>query len=239
MKCQKCDNEATVHEVMIRGGKQIEKHLCETCAKGEGFVVQSKGEIAQLLTQFLSAQTTAAGGAVTGTKNAVCPTCGTTYAQFRSSGLLGCPDCYSAFEAQLVPLLQRAHEGGVRHEGKTPRRAPAPVAPAPPRSQKPSGPRVVTPPGGVGPAQLPAAGPERPASAPPGVASTPQPSAATQAAAALRELRARLDEAVRGERYEEAALLRDQLRALESAPAPADPAPAPRPGGAQGGGVSA
>src|SRR5262249_10323786 len=56
-------------------------------------------------------------------KTTACPKCGTTYVEFRQSGLLGCADCYSAFEAQLGPLLERAHEGASHHVGKVPRRA--------------------------------------------------------------------------------------------------------------------
>jgi hypothetical protein len=32
MKCEKCNRLATVHLTEIRGGKKIEKHLCEECA---------------------------------------------------------------------------------------------------------------------------------------------------------------------------------------------------------------
>ncbi|MEO0482096.1 MAG: UvrB/UvrC motif-containing protein [Planctomycetota bacterium] len=52
-----------------------------------------------------------------------CPRCGLTFAAFKRSGLLGCPECYKTFEKQLTPLLERAHEGGARHTGKAPARA--------------------------------------------------------------------------------------------------------------------
>ena len=44
-------------------------------------------------------------------------------AQFREQSLLGCADCYKAFETPLAPLLERAHESGTHHVGKMPRRA--------------------------------------------------------------------------------------------------------------------
>src|SRR5690606_11035078 len=53
----------------------------------------------------------------------VCRACSTTYAEFRQSGLLGCPECYRSFETQLGPLLERAHEGATHHVGKVPIRA--------------------------------------------------------------------------------------------------------------------
>ncbi|MEM9083749.1 MAG: UvrB/UvrC motif-containing protein [Planctomycetota bacterium] len=46
-----------------------------------------------------------------------------TFAQFRETGLLGCPACYRAFEKHLSPLLERAHDGGINHIGKVPARA--------------------------------------------------------------------------------------------------------------------
>ncbi|MBC7835259.1 MAG: UvrB/UvrC motif-containing protein [Phycisphaerales bacterium] len=196
MKCQKCDNEATVHEVMIKGGKQVEKHLCEICAKAEGFAVQSKGQVATLLTQFLATQVTptAQGEGV----RSACRSCGTTYAQFRATGDLGCPDCYAAFDAQLGPLLERAHEGGGRHVGKVPKRLAhlqraamteaselAPKTPPAPSTGAPSGPVKAT-------------------------------RTVVDPHVQLASLRAQLQGAVAGERYEDAARLRDQLKTLES-----------------------
>lgn len=35
-KCDLCENEATVHEVSLRAGVRIERHLCESCAAGAG-----------------------------------------------------------------------------------------------------------------------------------------------------------------------------------------------------------
>jgi len=38
-----------------------------------------------------------------------------------SSDLLGCSQCYAAFEQQLTPLIERAQEGGASHLGKVPK----------------------------------------------------------------------------------------------------------------------
>ena len=43
-----------------------------------------------------------------------------SFAEFRNSGLLGCPHDYVAFEKLLLPLLERAHDGRTEHVGKTP-----------------------------------------------------------------------------------------------------------------------
>lgn len=51
-----------------------------------------------------------------------CPSCGMTFEEFRQKGVLGCAHCYAAMEAQLGPLIERAHEGATHHVGKVPRR---------------------------------------------------------------------------------------------------------------------
>lgn len=116
-KCDRCENEATVHEVMIRNGQKVEKHLCENCAREEGIAVQQHAPVSELITKFVMAQ---AGGAQT--KAGACPECGMSFTEFRSSGMLGCPECYKEFENQLGPLIERAHEGGTHHVGKAPKR---------------------------------------------------------------------------------------------------------------------
>ena len=42
MKCDNCNNPATVHLTEIKHGKKIEKHLCEQCAaQNEGLPVKA------------------------------------------------------------------------------------------------------------------------------------------------------------------------------------------------------
>lgn len=124
MKCDRCDQEATVHELRVVGGKKVEKHLCEKCARDQGIAVQPP--VTELIAKYVMAQAPgvpAATPAPAPAAGRLCRACGTTYAEFRQSGLLGCPECYAAFEAQLGPLLERAHEGGTHHVGKVPVRA--------------------------------------------------------------------------------------------------------------------
>ncbi len=121
-KCDRCERQATHHSVEIIQGKKIEKHLCDQHAAEEGLAIKSiHTPINELLTNFVKIHSTdepdrpAPGG--------TCESCGLTFAQFRKDSLLGCPDCYKAFEQPLSTLLERAHEGGTHHIGKVPRRA--------------------------------------------------------------------------------------------------------------------
>jgi protein arginine kinase activator len=125
-KCDQCNKPATHHTVEIVNGQKIEKHLCDAHAAEEGLSVKAvHTPINELLTNFVKLHSGAgeAAGGDAGSKSKDCDNCGLTFAEFREDSLLGCPHCYRAFEAQLSPLLERAHEGGTHHIGKVPRRA--------------------------------------------------------------------------------------------------------------------
>jgi len=199
---------------MIRNGKRHERHMCETCAKAEGMAGQGHIPITQLLNQFITSQAQGSpplslGKVVSGhAMPGCCGTCSLTIAQFKQSGLLGCPDCYAAFEAQLAPLLQRAHEGGTQHTGKKPARVRQAVVADPPP--------VAAPPRTPGRIAVPA---EKETSV--------REVLETRAAEARKLLAA----AVAAEQYEDAAKLRDELVKLDialSAVKPARRTPKPR-----------
>jgi protein arginine kinase activator len=116
MNCDLCNKVAAVHEVTVKNGVKNEVHLCEEHAAAAGIDIPGHQPIDQLLTQFVVCKS-AAGG----TKRA-CRTCRTTFRSFRQTGMLGCPDCYQAFERQLAPMIERAQNGATSHAGKCPRR---------------------------------------------------------------------------------------------------------------------
>lgn len=129
MRCERCEREATIHEVIIHKGEKRERHLCEQCAGKAGLSADPHLPIAQLISGFMLGPNNpkpAVGKPVappTARTVARCAGCGTTYAAFKESGLLGCPACYDAFCERLGPLIERAHEGACHHVGKFPRRA--------------------------------------------------------------------------------------------------------------------
>lgn len=131
MRCERCEREATIHEVIIHQGEKRERHLCESCADKSGLSSDPHLPISQLISGFmLGPNAPTAVPAAPGRPSpappkpaARCTGCGTTYAAFKESGLLGCPACYDAFAERLGPLIERAHEGACHHVGKFPRRA--------------------------------------------------------------------------------------------------------------------
>jgi protein arginine kinase activator len=132
MKCDNCNKPATVHLTEIRGGKKIEKHLCEQCAaQSEGLpAVKGHTPINELLTNFVMAHS-----GLQKEMGLACEQCGITWAEFRQHGLFGCEHDYEVFEKDLTPLLQRAHEGATHHVGKTPLRMGSAAAAAKPRKK--------------------------------------------------------------------------------------------------------
>lgn len=156
----------------MRNGVKIEKHLCESCASQQGIAVQSGLPLEKLMSNMWLAQQQGTVRVPASMRSPTCPTCHMIFAEFRQNGVMGCPECYRAFEAQLGPLLERAHEGGAAHVGKKPKRV-----------------------GGV-------------------VGRVPAPAQAEDRAERARFIRAQLDEAVKAEKYEAAARLRDELKKL-------------------------
>ncbi|MEO1007958.1 MAG: UvrB/UvrC motif-containing protein [Planctomycetota bacterium] len=114
MKCDHCDEEATVHETTVANGQIIKQHLCERHANELGLVTTSSTAAGPSPMATVSVQKPAQG--------LRCPECELSYAAFRQHGLLGCSSCYGTFADKLSPLIERAHQGGTHHIGKTPRR---------------------------------------------------------------------------------------------------------------------
>lgn len=116
MICESCgDNDAVIHLTQIEGNEMSEVHLCEVCAAERGLEteVQSTG---LPLTDFL-AQMSGESSSSRTDADTRCPFCGLTFGEFRQAGRLGCPQCWSAFEAHLTGLLRRVH-GSTQHIGK-------------------------------------------------------------------------------------------------------------------------
>lgn len=110
MKCQACnEKEAIVHLTEIGDGGAVKIHLCADCARTRGI-----GEPAPAAPA--PAEETAAAPAEADVR---CSFCGSSLAEFRKKGRLGCGNCYQAFAAAFEPLLAAIHRGD-RHVGKVP-----------------------------------------------------------------------------------------------------------------------
>ncbi len=121
MKCDRCDSEAVVHEIVVVSGEKVEKHLCSACAQEDGLAPAKGSSLTAPLSKLVMSSSIIAKPAASGPD--VCSSCGSTWADFRKSGLLGCAECYEVFEEKLTPLIERAHEGASEHTGKAPKRS--------------------------------------------------------------------------------------------------------------------
>lgn len=142
MKCDVCENEASVFLTQIINGQMTTVNLCETCSKAKGVTEETGFGLAEA---FL----TPSQRVDTDTMEVVCNACGFTASQLKKIGRMGCPECYSAFSEGLDGLLRNMHKG-TRHIGKRPNRmidpAPKPVSRARSTVQEAPPPAAPTPP---------------------------------------------------------------------------------------------
>lgn len=121
-KCDRCDRPATVHEVTVKSGAKIERHLCEHCAREEGIVATNFAPINELITKFVMSHGAGIKASAPAARAKGCESCGLSFAEFKKRGLLGCSGCYKAFEEAMGPIIERMQEGATHHVGKVPRR---------------------------------------------------------------------------------------------------------------------
>ncbi len=119
MVCQNCeDREAEVHLTQIVDDEMTTVHLCSQCAAEQGIHSHSEeGPSSGPLADFLAQSGKGVGESSVPARPDGCSYCGTTLADFRRTGRLGCPQCWSHFEDQLRPLMRRIH-GSTEHVGK-------------------------------------------------------------------------------------------------------------------------
>jgi len=125
MLCEVCQkNEANFHIAKVINGVKEEKHVCEQCAKNlEGINIlsdmnfSSNFSFQNILSGFLDYMNTSTKTSLP--SQVTCKNCGTTYREFKESGLLGCSDCYNTFNDSIIPILKRV-QPSVEHSGKIP-----------------------------------------------------------------------------------------------------------------------
>lgn len=118
MICQRCQKtKATVHltDIIPPTGEARDRHLCEHCAQEEGIVTKQHIGVNSTIEELVKQKSQ-----IEEMADRMCDQCGITFREFRSSGVLGCPNDYAAFDDLLTPMIRRAHEEGDHHVGKIP-----------------------------------------------------------------------------------------------------------------------
>lgn len=172
MKCDYCDQKATVFLTQLIDGQMKKVCLCESCAKEKGVTDPTGFSLADMLISgvpSIGPGSTFVANRSSGGKK--CPNCGFSVDDLNRVRRFGCSECFQAFRPEVDLILRGMHQG-VTHVGKVPKGFEEIHA----RDEK------------------------------------------------LEELRAKLEDAITTEHYEEAAALRDQIRQLEqSIPHPSAP----------------
>ena len=111
---------ASVHLTQIINGKKAEVYLCEQCAQENNELsLFAPFNISDFFSDLLSIQDETLPTHKYEQPHMRCEKCGLTFDEFRSSGRLGCSNCYTKFDKRIAPILRRIHNG-VKHTGKMP-----------------------------------------------------------------------------------------------------------------------
>ena len=224
-KCVRCGKPAVIHITRISGNEKITLHFCEECAKK--LALDNPDSPAAFIPEISEFDRKIAEK----TPPEICPTCGTQMADIKRGDKFGCPDCYATMDAYLMDMLAQMHCGKTRHTGKKPavHGANVDISKALAGVGEDSGADIA---GGdiideldaaVSSAMEAVADAEQIADSPlqpelpfaENLGGAENKSAEKNGAApTLAELQNMLDEAVRQERYEDAAKLRDQINSL-------------------------
>ena len=167
MKCDFCDQKATVFLTQLVEGQMKKVCLCDGCAKERGVTDPTGFSLGDLLLGGLpGGPGMVPVGNFTGASGngKPCVTCGFTLDDLKRVRRFGCSDCYGTFRDEVSQMVRGMHKG-TSHIGKVPEGLMAVQF----RNQR------------------------------------------------VEELRARLDQAVASESYEEAAGIRDEIRNLAEA----------------------
>jgi protein arginine kinase activator len=117
MNCEICKvRPAKVHYTEIVNNQMTKMNLCLECAEEKGVDVQKAGNfgLGDLVAGLIDTTVDADAERIS---KVHCPRCGYQYSDFKRIGRLGCPDCYDAFESQLIAVLRHVH-GSTQHTGK-------------------------------------------------------------------------------------------------------------------------
>ncbi|MBI4064517.1 MAG: UvrB/UvrC motif-containing protein [Elusimicrobia bacterium] len=128
--CDSCgDKPANVFFKALVNNKSTKFNLCQDCAQEKGFFEQegifpgfgkSGFALADMIGNMAAMSQEELAKSIRGTSKPAqskCAHCGTTFAQFKSSGFVGCNDCYDAFYPAMKGIIKKIH-GAALHDGQ-------------------------------------------------------------------------------------------------------------------------
>lgn len=123
MKCDFCDQKATVFLTQLVEGQMKKVCLCESCSQEKGVTDPTGFSLADMLmsgvpTSALVANATFSSAQGSGGKK--CPNCGFSVDDLNRVRRFGCSECFNVFRAEVDLILRGMHQGLV-HIGKVPK----------------------------------------------------------------------------------------------------------------------
>ena len=100
MNCDKCGNPSVYRSTLIVNGVSKTTNLCRNCAVKEG-VFNSNSMFEEMFSPFFGFMP------FEKVQDIACPVCKTTLKQFKTSGKLGCVNCYEAFREEINKLVTK------------------------------------------------------------------------------------------------------------------------------------
>ncbi len=101
MPCDKCGKPSVYHSTLIVNGVSQKTNLCRDCAMKEGVFNQKTSIFDDLFSSFADLID------FDQVENLVCPVCKTSLREFKSTGNLGCPNCYEIFRSEISDIIKR------------------------------------------------------------------------------------------------------------------------------------
>jgi protein arginine kinase activator len=119
MKCDFCDNKASVFLTQLIHGQMKKVCLCDQCAKERGVTDPTGFSLAELLLGDIAPTSPQIQPFAGGPSTRRCPTCGFSIEDLRKVRRFGCSDCYATFSEEVAHMLHGMHKGPT-HVGKIP-----------------------------------------------------------------------------------------------------------------------
>jgi len=100
--CEKCGAPSVYHSKLIINGVSKDTNLCRDCAIKEGvFNNQASNMFDDILSSFSSFL------GLEEINDIVCPVCKTNLKEFKTTGKLGCVNCYDVFNQEVGNVIKR------------------------------------------------------------------------------------------------------------------------------------
>ena len=124
MKCDSCEQKATVFYTQVTDGKMKKTALCDSCAKEQGITDPAGLLMADQMMMGVTKPESSGENlpeldVSSNLSSRECPTCSFTIEDYKKIGRLGCGDCYIAFGPDIEQRLPSLHKS-LSHTGRIP-----------------------------------------------------------------------------------------------------------------------